>query len=299
MIEIPKRIYEKFLRFALENANPLKSRKSWKECIGLVLGRISDDNLFVTDIIPIGTGSSVFVDITDYEKVFSLISFERIDKGEVIIGWAHTHPGLGLFFSGTDINTQLSYQGMHPKSFGLVLDPTQIQSDFSGFNIYRVSETTKRPYTVEYNFDEPINFEKVNNLLKSELFDIKVPLAELEPVIISKSEIEWGEIILKLVGPSEIKYRKRFFIYLELQLPYRQYARIDYQQNVHRFKNNEARSTNEENYFFHETLSSGTLAIFSYTIDKDEQIKLVLNDISITIYSQEMRKLPQLSYEIK
>ncbi|MHA2174540.1 MAG: Mov34/MPN/PAD-1 family protein [Candidatus Hodarchaeales archaeon] len=299
MIEIPKKIYEKFLRFALENANPSKSRRSWKECIGLVLGKISDDKLFVTDIIPIGVGTSVFVDITDYEKVFSLISFERIDNGEVIIGWAHTHPGLGLFFSGTDIDTQLSYQGMHPKSFGLVLDPTQIQSEIPGFNIYRVKEATNIPYTVEYSFDEPFNFRKVKNLLEYELFEIKVSLAELEPIIKSKSEVEWGDITLKLDGPSEITFGKKFFIFLEIILPYRQYVRIDYHLNVHQVRKDGTGSLEEERSFFHETLSSGKLAIFSYKLDMNDQIKLELNDVSITIYSQETKKLPQLSYEVK
>lgn len=298
MIEIPRKIYEKFLRFALENANPLKSRRSWKECIGLVLGKILNDSLIVTDIIPIGSGTSVFVDITDYEKVFSLISFERIDNGEVIIGWAHTHPGLGLFFSGTDIDTQLSYQGMHPQSFGLVLDPTLVESDFPGFNIYRVNNETNRPYTIDYKFDEVIDFNHMKNQLKYELFEIKVPLAELEPIIKSKGEVAWGDITLKLVGPSDIKYGEKFFINLELVLPYRQYVRIDYRLTITEPEIGEKKSVAETKYFFHETLSSGTLAIFSFELNEKDSFKLELNDVSITIYSKDTKKLPQLSYEV-
>ena len=298
MIEIPRKIYEKFLRFALENANPLKSRRNWKECIGLILGKILDDSLIITDIIPIGSGTSVFVDITDYEKVFSLISFERIDNGEVIIGWAHTHPGLGLFFSGTDIDTQLSYQGMHPQSFGLVLDPTLVDTDFSGFNIYRVNNETNRPYTIEYKFDEIIDFNYVKNQLKYELFEIKVPLAELEPIIKSKSEVAWGDITLKLVGPSDIKYGEKFCINIELVLPYRQYVRIDYRLTITQPEIGEKKNVAETKYFFHETLSSGTLALFSFELNKKDKLKLELNDVSITIYSKDTKKLPQLSYEV-
>ena len=140
MIVIPRIIYEKFLRFALESANPLVTSREWRECIGLILGRINKDEILVTDIIPIKSGTGVHVDITDYEKVFSLISTDRIDSGEVIVGWAHTHPGLGLFFSSTDIQTQKWYQRMHPMSFGLVLDPVRITQSFAGLNIYRVNE---------------------------------------------------------------------------------------------------------------------------------------------------------------
>jgi proteasome lid subunit RPN8/RPN11 len=298
MIEIPGKIYKKFLRFALENANPLNSRRTWKECIGLVLGKILDDSLVVTDIIPIGSGTSVFVDITDYEKVFSLISFERIDHGEVIIGWAHTHPGLGLFFSGTDIDTQLSYQGMHPQSFGLVLDPTLVEPNFPGFNIYRVNNETNKPYTIDYKFDGVIDFNQIKDQLKYDLFEIKVPLAELEPIIKSRGEVVWGDITLKLVEPSEIKVGEKFFINLELLLPYRQYVRIDYRLNVIQPKIGKMGNATESKYFFHETLSSGKLAIFSFELNEKESLKLELTEISITIYSKETKKLPQLSYEV-
>ena len=152
MIEIPKDVYERFLQFALENANPYDRSQGWKECIGLIVGRISDDLIEVLEIVPISSGTSVFVDITDWEYVFSLIPEERIDEGEVIVGWAHTHPGLGLFFSGTDIGTQQTYQSMHALSFGLVLDPSKVSSNSPGFNIYRVDSNTSQPYTVDYQF---------------------------------------------------------------------------------------------------------------------------------------------------
>jgi proteasome lid subunit RPN8/RPN11 len=41
---------------------------------------------------------------------------------EMIVGWYHSHPGLGAFFSATDRRTQAAFFP-HPYSVGWVLDP--------------------------------------------------------------------------------------------------------------------------------------------------------------------------------
>lgn len=43
------------------------------------------------------------------------------DKGELVLGWYHSHPNLGAFFSGTDKNTQKHFFN-HNYSLGLVID---------------------------------------------------------------------------------------------------------------------------------------------------------------------------------
>jgi proteasome lid subunit RPN8/RPN11 len=42
--------------------------------------------------------------------------------GRMVVGWYHSHPGLGAFFSGTDRRTQRAVF-CHPYSIGLVVDP--------------------------------------------------------------------------------------------------------------------------------------------------------------------------------
>jgi proteasome lid subunit RPN8/RPN11 len=42
--------------------------------------------------------------------------------GEVVVGWFHSHPGIGAFFSGTDRITQAGFFN-HPFSLGWVIDP--------------------------------------------------------------------------------------------------------------------------------------------------------------------------------
>jgi hypothetical protein len=45
-----------------------------------------------------------------------------LQPGEVVVGWFHSHPGIGAFFSGTDRRTQAGFFH-HPFSLGWVIDP--------------------------------------------------------------------------------------------------------------------------------------------------------------------------------
>jgi proteasome lid subunit RPN8/RPN11 len=44
--------------------------------------------------------------------------------GEVVVGWFHSHPDIGAFFSGTDRRTQAGFF-QHPFSVGWVIDPVR------------------------------------------------------------------------------------------------------------------------------------------------------------------------------
>jgi proteasome lid subunit RPN8/RPN11 len=45
-----------------------------------------------------------------------------MQPGECVVGWFHSHPGIGAFFSGTDQHTQAGFFH-HPFSLGWVIDP--------------------------------------------------------------------------------------------------------------------------------------------------------------------------------
>jgi proteasome lid subunit RPN8/RPN11 len=291
MIRIPKDAYEKFVRFALENANPY-DRKNWKECIGLILGKISNDgNISVTDIVPIGAGSAVFVDITDFSRVFSLISFSRIDQGEVIVGWAHTHPGLGLFLSGTDIQTQQSYQRMHSKAFALVLDPTMIAKDYSGFNIYRLDSTFSQPQIVDYEFDEEFNYQIIKDKISTELYLIPA----IPQIISTETSVSWKEITLKIDGPSEAALGMPFDVKISIFLPFRQFVRAEYQIKTDNMTHNliSSRLTGQNN-FFHETLTSGTLGIYNLNPRKKGITLFRITNLFLSDYRDHHQKMPDI-----
>jgi len=53
---------------------------------------------------------------------------------EIVVGWYHSHPGLGAFFSGTDRRTQAAFFNQ-PYSVGWVIDPFHAeQAVFIGAN---------------------------------------------------------------------------------------------------------------------------------------------------------------------
>ncbi|MHA1975959.1 MAG: Mov34/MPN/PAD-1 family protein [Candidatus Hodarchaeales archaeon] len=299
MIHFPKEVYRNFLRFALENANPLGKSQTWRECIGLILGRIDGELISVTDIVPIGSGSSYFVDISDYEKVFSLISFERIDQGEVIVGWAHTHPGLGLFFSGTDIETQLTYQSMHSLSFGLVLDPTKIRSQSPGFNIYRVDSSTHRPYTVDYLFHEEFNFLSIYNQLAYELYKVAIPITEMIPELTAKHRLTWKDITLYLDGPTKSNQQDPVPLKLVLKMPHPQYFRVTYKIKIYNTTLSSMQDFVGSQEYFHESFDSGTLAIFSLESSNANRVILQLTKMKITDYNQKYLDAPDLGFEVR
>jgi proteasome lid subunit RPN8/RPN11 len=45
-------------------------------------------------------------------------------EGKVRLGWYHTHPNQGIFFSGPDLNSHLDWK--RPYQFGLVIDPRNL-----------------------------------------------------------------------------------------------------------------------------------------------------------------------------
>jgi proteasome lid subunit RPN8/RPN11 len=45
-----------------------------------------------------------------------------LQPGEYVVGWFHSHPGIGAFFSDTDRRTQAGFFH-HPFSLGWVIDP--------------------------------------------------------------------------------------------------------------------------------------------------------------------------------
>jgi proteasome lid subunit RPN8/RPN11 len=45
-----------------------------------------------------------------------------LQSGLMVVGWYHSHPNLGVFFSGIDRATQSAFFN-HPYALGLVVDP--------------------------------------------------------------------------------------------------------------------------------------------------------------------------------
>jgi len=98
---------------------------------GLLLGTVykglSGEDDFVVDIANFarsidfdGTSVSLRMDPSVWERARALAD------GNTVLGWYHSHPDLGVFFSGTDRRTQLAFFNQ-PHSIGLVVDPIRLQ----------------------------------------------------------------------------------------------------------------------------------------------------------------------------
>jgi proteasome lid subunit RPN8/RPN11 len=72
-----------------------------------------------------GTRIHVALDREAWDDVFAQAAEAGIDGGDVcVLGWWHTHPDLGAFFSGTDRHThERAFQ--RPWQVGLVIDPVR------------------------------------------------------------------------------------------------------------------------------------------------------------------------------
>lgn len=62
-------------------------------------------------------------------------------SNEFVVGWFHSHPNLGAFFSGTDRRTQASFFADDYK-VGWVIDPVRLEEAwFIGMNSYEISSS--------------------------------------------------------------------------------------------------------------------------------------------------------------
>jgi proteasome lid subunit RPN8/RPN11 len=106
-------------------------RASQDEQGGLLLGEVFADDEQVSVVASCAVAISQAVPALDFAS--SGISL-RMESGvweraraalrprELIVGWYHSHPGLGAFFSATDRRTQAAFFP-HPYSVGWVIDP--------------------------------------------------------------------------------------------------------------------------------------------------------------------------------
>ncbi len=161
IIHMKANAYKKFLEFAMKHAHPKLPRSQWQEVLGVLVGRFTEDHIvIITDVIPLAVGSGYHVEVHDYTKIFSVLPPERMERGEFIVGWIHTHPGLGLFLSSTDVHTQSLYQKLDSRSVAIVCDPTKISPSYPGMKAFRI--------------------KTVNNLMTSSLQEIPLIITEME-----------------------------------------------------------------------------------------------------------------------
>ncbi len=109
-----------------------------REVGGILLGAFTDDEgrecTWVEDIVPalLAMGSSTSLTFTHetWAQIHSEVD-SRAD-GLRIVGWYHTHPGFGPFYSAHDLFIHRNFFA-DPRHVGLVLDPVRVSLNVFGW----------------------------------------------------------------------------------------------------------------------------------------------------------------------
>ena len=105
-----------------------------EECGGLLLGEVFADGddparsraVLVTQAIAAEEFASTAISLRMSSDVWERAR-GRLGPLELVVGWYHSHPGLGAFFSATDRRTQRAFFP-HAYSVGWVVDPSSDES---------------------------------------------------------------------------------------------------------------------------------------------------------------------------
>jgi proteasome lid subunit RPN8/RPN11 len=151
--------YKRIVGYGIRYASDEIRKKKWREVYGILVGSIKKNFVLIKDAIPMVAGDRAGVEYEDKQYVdMAEIDYKIYEKAlkdkknDFIIGWWHTHPGYGFFFSPVDSLTQLGYQSNNPHAIGLIFDHTQKGKRSLGIAGLRLKDT---------NRGVPAGYEKV------------------------------------------------------------------------------------------------------------------------------------------
>lgn len=188
--------YKRIVGYAIRYANNDLKPEKWREVYGILIGSIEDNSkVIVKDAIPMIVGDRAGVKYENKQYVdmaqIDATIFERSiqdDKTDFIIGWWHTHPGFGFFYSPIDCMTQLGYQIPNPYALGLIFDHCEKDSDshFLGIAGLRLKDpelgisSTYNLIELNYELKERIMVQKAEKVIKKVNENIEKALKELQ-----------------------------------------------------------------------------------------------------------------------
>jgi proteasome lid subunit RPN8/RPN11 len=170
--------YKTIILYASRYANKEIPKAEWKEIYGILTGYIDDDFVHVENAYALTFGHDTDVQLDQRHYIFIDEIQQQLDEegnGHFIVGWFHSHPGLSLFFSYTDLINQLGFQAKNEDAIGLVFDHTllgkkreeKIDNNIltkhdTGFEIYKLTDVNMDPNAPDYE----INYHKVDYIVK-------------------------------------------------------------------------------------------------------------------------------------
>jgi len=215
VVIIKPNAFYKMLIHVLRFGNKVIDRSQYREVMGILIGRLDGEpdkkgirDVIVEDAVPISHGGSIEVDFAPEDYVtFSMVDNEYIDKGLFSCGWFHSHPGLDIFFSSTDVKNQLGWQtDFNPSGIGIVFDHTYLEKPGDlGFRTFRLNNPSKPSdgyYEVKTVVEPP---DDKKYYLK--LMDLIGSIHTKEPPILEINELP--DLFGDIAFPSEEQLRAK------------------------------------------------------------------------------------------
>ncbi|MHA2131680.1 MAG: hypothetical protein ACW99L_17065, partial [Promethearchaeota archaeon] len=162
VVTIKPLAYYKMLLHVLRFGSKYIEHSKLSEVMGVLIGHLVGDSeiqdVIVEDVVPVSHGGTIEVKFSveqlgAFGELDSKIWEQYGDLGWFSVGWYHSHPGLGLFFSDTDKFNQIFWQ-KNPSGIGIVFDHTLLDKPENvGFKIFRLNETNLEDPTVAMKSD--------------------------------------------------------------------------------------------------------------------------------------------------
>ncbi len=144
-VVITAKAFVSFIKFSSQFASFKGMRDNWVESMGFLFCKQHMDKYIVADAVGMTSGNSVYVEMSP-QQLAQVEQLQANRPGTFLGGWIHTHPGLGLFFSDTDITNQMFYQQQNEDGLGIVFDLALVSPEFIGFKVLRLHGPNAHTY---------------------------------------------------------------------------------------------------------------------------------------------------------
>ncbi|MBD3341620.1 MAG: hypothetical protein GF353_21120 [Candidatus Lokiarchaeota archaeon] len=234
---ISSKAYYKMLVHVLRFGSKERDPRDFKEVMGVLIGRLEGEpdqkgirDVVIEDAVPISHGGTVEVAFAQQDYVtFSEIDAKYAEQNLFSCGWYHSHPGLRIFFSNTDVKNQLGWQTPNPSAIGIVFDHTYLEKAGDlGFRTFRLDDPTKGTrsdyHEVETIVKPPDSIDyyfKIINLI-NKIHSKEQPILEINETPDPFGEVSFPSDV-QLAGKEPtlntdeilLKFQKNFFNFVE------------------------------------------------------------------------------------
>ncbi len=202
MVVLTAECFEKIIQFLGQHSSPLIPKNKCVEAFAFLFCRQTPAYYVIEDAVGAATGERASVQLKPEE--LALIEFFGNQHPDLFLGgWAHSHPGWGLFFSGTDEDNQMFYQQGNEDGLGLVWDYTLVgkKGKGLGFSLLRLSNPNRPGY-----YEVPFKLQGFSKPLIEQIFS---PLGyDKKTIATAWKDIEGEDHFLKPFDESLLKAQR-------------------------------------------------------------------------------------------